>query len=64
MIAKAARSAQGANPRFLVTCLRDEPQALYETMYCARGEMERRIKECPLGLFSDRTGCHPCGRSR
>ena len=28
------------------------------TMYCARGEMENRIKECQLGLFSDRTSCH------
>jgi len=58
MIAKAEHTAQGANPRFVVTNLRDEPQALYETMYCARGEMENRIKECQLGLFSDRTSCH------
>jgi hypothetical protein len=58
MIAKAEHNAQGANPRFVVTNLRDEPQALYETMYCARGEMENRIKECQLGLFSDRTSCH------
>jgi len=42
----------------VVTNLRDEPQALYETMYCARGEMENRIKECQLGLFGDRTSCH------
>ena len=27
-------------------------------MYCARGEMENRIKECQLGLFADRTSCH------
>jgi len=58
MIAKAEHNAQGANPRFVVTNLRDAPQALYETMYCARGEMENRIKECQLGLFSDRTSCH------
>jgi hypothetical protein len=58
MIAKAEHNAQGANPRFVVTNLRDQPQALYETMYCARGEMENRIKECQLGLFSDRTSCH------
>jgi hypothetical protein len=49
---------QGPNPRFVVTNLRDEPQALYEDIYCARGEMENRIKECQLGLFADRTSCH------
>jgi len=58
MIAIAEHNAQGTNPRFVVTNLRDEPQALYETMYCARGEMENRIKECQLGLFSDRTSCN------
>ena len=58
LIAKAEHNAQGANPRFVVTNLRDEPRALYETMYCARGEMENRIKECQLGLFADRTSCH------
>ena len=58
MIAKAEHNAQGANPRFVVTNLRDAPQPLYEDMYCARGEMENRIKECQLGLFSDRTSCH------
>ena len=35
LIAKAEHNAQGANPRFVVTNLRDEPRALYETMYCA-----------------------------
>jgi len=57
-IAKAEHNAQGANPRFVVTNLRDTPRALYEDMYCARGEMENRIKECQLGLFADRTSCH------
>lgn len=57
-IVKAEYNAQGPNPRFVVTNLRDEPQALYETMYCTRGEMENRIKECQLGLFADRTSCH------
>ena len=41
----------------MVTHLRDAPQALYEDRYCARGEMENRIKECQLGLFADRTSC-------
>jgi len=47
-----------ANPRFVVTNLDDHPQPLYEERYCARGEMENRIKECQLGLFADRTSCH------
>ena len=47
-----------ANPRFVVTSLKaDQHQAreLYEKLYCARGEMENRIKECQLDLFADRT---------
>jgi len=58
MITKAEHNAQGPNPRFVTTNLRDAPQALYERMYCARGDMENRIKECQLGLFADRTSCH------
>ncbi len=48
----------GANPRFVVTSLkatRADARTLYEEMYCARGEMENRIKECQLDLFADRT---------
>jgi hypothetical protein len=47
-----------ANPRFVVTSLspkRAEARHLYEAIYCARGEMENRIKECQLDLFADRT---------
>jgi Transposase DDE domain group 1 len=47
-----------ANPRFVVTSLakdRCEAKCLYEELYCARGEMENRIKECQLDLFADRT---------
>lgn len=58
VIAKAEHNAQGANPRFLVTSLPEAPQVTYEWIYCARGEMENRIKECQLGLFADRTSCH------
>jgi hypothetical protein len=58
VIAKAEFSAQGTNPRFVVTTLRGEAQVLYDEVYCARGEMENRIKEQQLGLFSDRTSCH------
>ncbi len=50
-----------ANPRFIVTSLKadkHEARALYEKIYCARGEMENRIKECQLDLFADRTSTH------
>ena len=58
VVAKAEWTGGGANPRFVVTSLsRAEHQArhLYEKVYCARGEMENRIKECQLDLFADRT---------
>ena len=58
MIAKAEWTAGEANPRFVVTSLSladGEPQRLYEETYCARGDMENRIKECQLDLFADRT---------
>jgi hypothetical protein len=56
-----ARPAGRANPRFVVTSLpaeTHEARDLYETLYCARGEMENRIKECQLDLFADRTSAH------
>jgi hypothetical protein len=58
VIAKAEWTAGAANPRFVVTSLSGEdaaPQPLYEEIYCARGDMENRIKECQLDLFADRT---------
>ena len=61
VIGKAEHLAKGANPRFVVTSLSAErmaPQPLYEVLYCARGEMENRIKEQQLCLFADRTSCH------
>jgi hypothetical protein len=58
VIAKAEVTDQGRNPRFVVTSLEGDAQRLYEKVYCARGEMENRIKEQPRGLFSDRTSCH------
>ncbi len=57
VIAKAEHSAQGPNPRFILTTLPEAPQEAYEWIYCARGEMENRLKECQLGLFADRTSC-------
>ena len=58
VVAKAEHLAKGANPRFVVTNLDRQTagaQALYEDLYCARGDMENRIKEQQLGLFADRT---------
>jgi hypothetical protein len=58
VVAKAEWTKGEANPRFVVTSLRrDECKAkyLYEKVYCARGEMENRIKECQLDLYADRT---------
>jgi hypothetical protein len=58
VVAKAEHTRGEDNPRFVVTSLgqdRAEARALYEDLYCARGEMENRIKECQLDLFADRT---------
>ena len=58
VIHKAEHNSQGDNPRFIVTNLADEAQRMYDEVYCARGEMENRIKEQQLGLFAGRTSCH------
>jgi Transposase DDE domain group 1 len=58
VIAKLEHSARGGNPRYVVTNLEGGVQSLYEKLYCARGEMENRIKEQQLDLFADRTSCH------
>jgi len=58
VIVKAEHTDQGRNPRFVVTNLTGDAQTLYDELYCARGEMENRIKEQQLGLFADRTSCH------
>src|SRR5215216_2438825 len=58
VIAKAEWTQSEANPRFIVTSLTaadGDGRRLYEHIYCARGEMENRIKECQLDLFGDRT---------
>lgn len=70
VIAKAEHTAQGENPRYLVTNLFDDlipasveaspavcPQTVFDGVYCPRGEMENRIKEQQLYLFADRTSC-------
>jgi len=58
IIAKAEHTRKGSNPRFVVTNLVGEAQQLYDKVYCLRGDMENRIKEQQLNLFSDRTSCH------
>jgi Transposase DDE domain group 1 len=58
VVAKAEWTEGQANPRFVVTSLsreQHEARHLYEKLYCARGEMENRIKECQLDLYADRT---------
>lgn len=58
VIAKAEWTQGAANPRFIITNLKADTysgQDLYENFYCARGNMENRIKEQQLDLFADRT---------
>jgi hypothetical protein len=58
VVGKAEFTADEANPRFVVTSLKRakcRPKYLYEKLYCARGDMENRIKECQLDLYADRT---------
>ena len=56
LVVKAEHSAQGTNVRFVLTSLNDEMETLYSDRYCARGDMENRIKE-QKWLFSDRNHC-------
>ena len=58
VIARLEHGPKGANPRFVVTNLEGAGADLYDRLYCARGEMENRIKEQQLQLFADRTSCH------
>ena len=61
VIAKAEHLEKGSNPRFVVTSIKKDEfkaRAVYEDLYCARGNMENRIKEQQMGLFSDRTSSH------
>ncbi len=45
------------NPRFIVTNLKTSPKFIYKKVYCARGDIENRIKELKDGLEIDRTSC-------
>jgi hypothetical protein len=58
VVGKAEWTQGEANPRFVVTTLKRAQvpaRQLYEDIYCARGDMENRIKECQLDLYADRT---------
>jgi hypothetical protein len=58
VVGKAEFTKEGPNPRFVVTSLKRKQcktRYLYEKLYCARGDMENRIKECQLDLYADRT---------
>ena len=57
VIAKAEHTEQGANPRFILTNVVGDAQKLYDRRYCARGEMENRVKE-QMMLFADRVSAH------
>ena len=57
VIIKAEHSTQGDNPRFLVTNLPGDAHTLYDEIYCARGEMENRLKE-QFDLFAAHTSSH------
>ena len=61
VVGKAEYLSKGANPRFIVSNLPEDyaiPEDLYEKVYCARGDMENRIKEQQLDLFATRTSTH------
>ncbi|MEO1603482.1 MAG: IS1380 family transposase [Pseudomonadota bacterium] len=61
VVGKAEQLGDKSNPRFVVTSLLVETvdaQSLYADLYCARGDMENRIKEQQLGMFADRTSSH------
>jgi hypothetical protein len=57
VIAKAEHTEQGSNPRFILTNIVGDPQQIYDRRYCARGEMENRVKE-QMMLFADRVSAH------
>jgi len=57
VIAKIEYSSHGVNPRYVVSNLEGDAQQLYDTLYCARGDMENRIKESQLDMFGGRTSC-------
>lgn len=67
VVSKVEHIPGKANPRFIVTSLPDDEydaRKLYEDVYCARGDMENRIKEQQMGLFADRASGHTKGTNQ
>lgn len=58
VVVKAEHNRLGSNPRFVVTNLTQTDKYLYDKLYCARGDMENRIKDQQLGLFAHRASSH------
>jgi hypothetical protein len=58
LITRSEFGTQGPNPRFVVTNLEGTAEALYDRLYCQRGEAENRIKKTQLDLFGTRASCH------
>ena len=58
VIVKSEHGELGSNQRFVLTNLTKTDRHLYEKVYCARGDMENRIKEHQLDLFGSRMSCH------
>jgi Transposase DDE domain group 1 len=57
VITRLEYGEQGNNPRYVLSSLTTEPQTLYDTVYCQRGEAENRIRQAQAGLFATRTSC-------
>lgn len=64
VIGKAERLADKDNPRFIVTSLTRSAEELYENVYCARGDMENRIKEQQTDMFADRLSSQGFGANQ
>ena len=57
IVLKAKHDGMSPTVRFVVTSLTGESAKIFEEFYDPRGEMENRLKEQKLSLFSDRTSC-------
>jgi hypothetical protein len=58
MVARIEYNHFGESVRFVTTNIKGYSRRLYEDLYCCRGDMENKIKQQKLDLFSDRTSCH------
>ena len=58
IVTRLEYGSQGANPRFVVTSLKQDAATVYDQIYCLRGEAENRIKETQLDMFGTRASSH------